>query len=114
MTDPNKTDLARIARLERRIERERTARQEADAIAERALRDLYREKRRLALVETIAVAANLDDDPTKTFELALRRICEFTGWPVGQVYMFADETDERLRWSGVWYDVAAEKPPDQL
>lgn len=109
MTDPNKTDLDRIARLERRIERERTARQEADVIAERALRDLYREKRRLALVETIAVAANLDDDPTKTFELALRRICEFTGWPVGQVYMFADETDERLRWSGVWYDVAAEK-----
>lgn len=109
MTDSDKIDPDRMARLERRIERERKARQEADAIAERALRDLYREKRRLALVETIAVAANLDDDPAKTFDLALRRICEFTGWPVGQVYMFADETDDRLRWSGVWYDIASEK-----
>ena len=94
-------------RLERRLAREREARRQAEEISERSLRDLYREQNRLALVETIATAANLGDDPGEAFDLALRSICAFTGWSLGQAYMFADDAEDGpLIWSGVWHDLA--------
>ena len=93
----------RVARLERRLERERTARLAAEAIAEQGMRDLYRQQQRIALVETIATAANLSDNPESAFRLALESICDFTGWRVGQVHMFADDSDgSELVSSGVW------------
>ena len=106
----DETPAVQIERLERRLVREREARKAAEAIAETSLRDLYREQQRLALVETIATAANLGDDPPHTFALALRAICDFTGWRVGQVYMFADEAPEGpLVFSGVWHDADPER-----
>jgi signal transduction histidine kinase/ActR/RegA family two-component response regulator len=92
-----------IARLERRLQRERAARLAAEAIAEQGMRDLYHQQQRTALVETIATAANLSDSPDAAFRFALEAICEFTGWSVGQAYMFPDGfTDGALVWSGVW------------
>lgn len=92
-----------LARLERRLARERTARLAAEAIAEQGMRDQYRQQQRLSLVETTATAANLSDNPEKAFGLALDAICAFTGWSSGHVYMFADDApDGDLVWSGVW------------
>jgi len=100
---PEVDPAAQVLRLERRLARERTARLAAEAIAEDGMRELYRQQQRLRLVETIATAANLSDNPEAAFRMALDAICEFTGWTIGQVYMFADEvTDGDLIWAGVW------------
>ncbi|WP_374275011.1 ATP-binding protein [Brevundimonas sp.] len=105
----DETPALQIERLERRLAREREARRAAEAIAETSLRDLYREQQRLALVETIATAANLSDHPDEAFALALRAICDFTGWRVGQAYMFADAAPGGpLVFSGVWHDADPE------
>jgi len=100
---PSTSPAEQVARLERRLERERAARLAAEAIAEQGMRDLYRQQQRIALVETIATAANLSDNPESAFRLALEAICDFTGWTTGQAYMFADDSGEgELVWSGIW------------
>ncbi|MFM5949373.1 MAG: hypothetical protein ACKOPM_09105, partial [Novosphingobium sp.] len=48
----------RIAQLERRLERERRARQEAERLAESGLRDLYVSRARIELLNGISVRAN--------------------------------------------------------
>jgi hypothetical protein len=51
------TDIE-LARLKRRLDRERKARAESEAIAERALRELYKKQKEIELLQIIAVAAN--------------------------------------------------------
>lgn len=100
---PEVDPAAQILRLERRLARERTARLAAEAIAEDGMRELYRQQQRLRLVETIATTANLSDTPEAAFRMALDAICEFTGWTIGHVYMFADDVEDGdLIWAGVW------------
>lgn len=100
---PEVDPAAQVLRLERRLARERTARLAAEAIAEDGMRELYRQQQRLRLVETIATTANLSDTPEAAFRMALDAICEFTGWTIGHVYMFADDVEDGdLIWAGVW------------
>lgn len=100
---PEVDPAAQVQRLERRLARERTARLAAEAIAEDGMRELYRQQQRLRLVETIATTANLSDTPEAAFRMALDAICEFTGWTIGHVYMFADDVEDGdLIWAGVW------------
>ena len=94
---------AQIARLKRRLAREHQARLAAEAIAESGTLALYRQQERLQLVETIATAANLDDDPEVAFSRALAEICAYTGWPIGHVFMFSEEVPNLLCTSGVWH-----------
>lgn len=98
-------DLAeRIARLERRVARERQARRDAEIIAERGIGDLFEQQRRLALIQSVADAANRMDDPADAFRFALQQICGFTGWTTGHVWMFPDEDgDGALVSSHVWH-----------
>lgn len=107
----NQTDPAvQIARLERRLAREREARSAAEAIAEKGLLDLYRQQERLRLVVSIAKAANHGDDPAHAFGQALREICDYTGWPTGHVWMFPDDGDQaELCSSGVWHGGEGER-----
>lgn len=95
---------AQIARLERRLAREREARLMAERIAEQGTRDLFIQKQRLKLVESIASAANLLDDPLEAFRVALNEICSFTGWTNGHAWVLADEPTEpvALISSRVW------------
>jgi signal transduction histidine kinase/ActR/RegA family two-component response regulator len=100
---PDVDAAARIARLEARLARERQARAAAERIAEQGMLNLYRHQRRLELLQTVAAAANAVDEPDEAFRLALERICEFTGWPVGHVCMFSHEDASVLCSSGVWF-----------
>lgn len=52
-----------LERLERRLQRERAARRAAEAIVEGSTRELFLRAERLRLLETIAVACNLGQDP---------------------------------------------------
>jgi GAF domain-containing protein len=93
-----------IYRLERRLARERETRLMAERIAEQRTRDLFIQKQRLKLVESIASAANLLDDPSDAFRVALDEICNYTGWTTGHVWIFAEDQSEivELISSGVW------------
>jgi signal transduction histidine kinase len=75
------------ARLTARLERERTARTEAEEIAERTLRDLYERQRDLELIEAVAAASNTAQVMEAAMQVAVDRICARTGWPVGHVYV---------------------------
>lgn len=93
-----------IARLERSLSRERRARQDAEAIAERGLRDLYLSRRRLELLNKIAIVANESNDPLATLRMATKEICQVTGWAIGTVLLRTGEPgDERLEGTNVWY-----------
>ncbi len=76
-----------LSRLERRLQRERAARRAAEAIVEGSTRELFVHAERLRLLETIAGACNLGQDPAAALKITLEQVCGFTGWPVGHVYM---------------------------
>ena len=104
MTEPE----ADLKRLQRRLERERKARLEAEQVAESKTRELYdavREveeaHRYLGLLQRAAVAAN----EAATFEEAaahvIADVVETTGWSVGHLYT-ADDTGEQMLPTTLW------------
>ncbi len=87
-------DIAReISKLQRRLERERQARLDAEAIAESGLRDLYERKRQLKLLESIATTANQNSSVKEVLAFATARICEFTTWEFGVALVPENEMD---------------------
>lgn len=90
--------------LARRLERERRIRHEAEDIAERGLRDLYRKQRDLEVLFTITIMANQSDSVSEVLASALKYICHFTGWPAAHAYIIGGEgADRRMRPTGIWY-----------
>jgi signal transduction histidine kinase/DNA-binding NarL/FixJ family response regulator len=87
-----------------RSERDRRARLEAEAIAERGLRELYEKKVQIELLGNIAVAASESAAVEDALRFALARICQTTGWTVGHAY-YVHSVDEgkRLVSTGIWY-----------
>jgi signal transduction histidine kinase/DNA-binding response OmpR family regulator len=78
---------AELAHLKRRLDREQRARAESEAIAEKALSELYRKQKEVELLQVIAVAANEALDVDNAMLIALREICARTGWPVGHILL---------------------------
>ena len=76
-----------IQKLKRRAERDRRARLESEAIAERGLRDLYEKKVQIELLGAIAVAANESTCVEDALRFALAKICQTTGWTLGHAYV---------------------------
>lgn len=75
-----------LAKLRQRLERERRSRLEAEAIAEKGLRELYERQQQLQLLEKIADAANQSTSLHDALHLAIKTVCEFTGWTLGHAY----------------------------
>src|SRR6185503_7371642 len=73
--------------LRKRLERERKIRREAEGIAERVVRELYDKQRDLVLLGDISTAANEAKSVEQALQLAVGRVCEYTGWPVGHVHL---------------------------
>ena len=93
---PPPTDLDR---LQKRLDRERAARRDTEAIAEKALAELYAKQmeiearqNELRLMQAITVAANQSDNLEGALQLALDMICEHTGWPVGHAWRLCEQT----------------------
>ena len=78
---------AELARLKKRLDREQRARAESEAIAEKALTELYKKQKEIELLQIIAVAANEASNVDNAMQIALRQICTRTGWPVGHVLL---------------------------
>ena len=82
--------------LERRLARERAARLEAEAIAERVTSELYETVQQLTrttrvaeLLGRVAVLANESGSAAEAFAGALATVCEHTGWPVGHAFVIS-------------------------
>jgi predicted signal transduction protein with EAL and GGDEF domain len=95
---------AEIARLNRRLTRETAARKEAEAIAERGLRDLFRRQQEIALLESIAVAANEAAEVESAMHHALGAVCRFAHWPLGHLLLAGEVQDAPLISTQVWHD----------
>ncbi|NML94077.1 putative bifunctional diguanylate cyclase/phosphodiesterase [Novosphingobium olei] len=87
-TEPRGTDL--VDRLERQLEQERKARLEAEAIAERGLRELYESQVRLALLQRITDFANQSNSFAEVLDMALKEICLHMGWEFGNGIRVSD------------------------
>jgi diguanylate cyclase (GGDEF)-like protein len=93
-----------ITRLRRRLDRERAARLEAETIAEKGLRDLYKNQQQLELLERIATAANETLSLRDVLQFALTQVCQFIGWPVGHVYLTDTASGaSRLHSARIWH-----------
>jgi diguanylate cyclase (GGDEF)-like protein len=107
MTDPlvAGTLEAEIARLERRLQRATRARQEAEAIAESGLRDLFQRKQELVLLESIAAAANAATSVEDAMRHALDAVCGHARWPLGHLLLVRGAGAQRaLEATGIWHD----------
>ena len=97
-------DPDELARVKRRLERERAARREAETVSERGLRRLYAREQELLLLQDIAIAANLSQSVRDVFQYALTRICDFLAWPLGHAYEVVSRDGEpRLRSMTLWH-----------
>ena len=91
-------------KLKRRSERDRRARLEAEAIAERGLRELYEKKVQIELLGNIAVAASESTCVEDALRFALARICQTTGWKLSHAYNVHSVAEgKRLVSTGIWY-----------
>ena len=82
-TDPESDVAHRLRLAERRLDRERRARIEAEQIAETGLRTLYESKLRLRLLQAITEIANRAVDVGSALDEATAIILEHLGWAFG-------------------------------
>jgi signal transduction histidine kinase/CheY-like chemotaxis protein/HPt (histidine-containing phosphotransfer) domain-containing protein len=105
MSEPAARELAdEIAKLSRRLQRERKTRLAAEQIAETGLRELYEKQQQLQVLEKIAAAANQAASVADALQFAIATICQYTGWMVGHAYLCEQEgPGTRLYPSSIWY-----------
>lgn len=97
-----------ITRLERRLRRETAARLEAEAIAERGLRELFERQQEISLLERIAVAANEAASVDDAMRHALDAVCRYAGWPLGHLLLVREGvSSDLLESTAVWHDDSA-------
>ena len=94
VSELSRSPEAELERLRARLARERTARGEAEHLAEAATRRLYQKQEELELLQAVTAASNQAESVDEAMQTAVRSICAHTGWPVGHVYALADDTGE--------------------
>ena len=92
-----------IARLGRRLARERNARTTAEGIAERGLRELYLSQQRIDLLHRIAAKANEATDTRAALSHAIAEICNHTGWAFGHAYLVDVADRDKLIAPQIWF-----------
>ena len=105
MSNPAARELAdEVAKLSRRLQRERKTRLTAEQIAETGLRELYEKQQQLQVLEKITAAANQTASVADALQFAIATICQYTGWMVGHAYLCEQEgLGTRLYPSSIWY-----------
>jgi len=99
LTEPSELE-ARAKRLERQLHRERSVRQEAEAITERVTRELYDKQQRLVLVAIVAKAANEASGIEDAIATCLEAVRAHMSWRLGHLWLL-DEADEMVS-TDVW------------
>ncbi len=71
-------------------------------LLKKANSDLKKKTGYVQLNRDIALFTNLSRSLEDTVSYSLKKICEFTGWPVGHLYLLGDN-GQTLTTSGIWY-----------
>ncbi|HXS06867.1 MAG TPA: GAF domain-containing sensor histidine kinase [Rhizomicrobium sp.] len=101
--------IAENGRLKRRLERERATRLEAEAIAEKGLRDLYERQQELQFLERMATAANQSRTTRDILQYAVEEVVRFHRWETGHGFVSGtDQGQVLLRSADVWHAVYPE------
>ena len=103
MSETTALSETQVQRLLKRLDRERRARAESEAIAEKALGDLYRRQKDVKLLQTIAVAANQTSMVESAMQFAIDAVCSHTAWPVGHVYFLSEDGTGELKTGKLWH-----------
>lgn len=91
-------------KLQQLLDCERTARIEAERLAEVRLRELHLYQTNLQLLEEIASSANETSSIHDAMQFAVNRLCAITNWPVGHVWSTdLSGTEPRLRSMNIWH-----------
>ncbi|MCZ6782821.1 MAG: EAL domain-containing protein [Proteobacteria bacterium] len=69
----------------------------------RAEEDLRRESAYVKLLQEAAVAAHQATTIDEVLSVCIRLVCQTTGWPVGHVYVPADDGSGELAPTSIWY-----------
>jgi diguanylate cyclase (GGDEF)-like protein len=93
----------RLLKAENRFQRERTARLEAESIAEKGLSDLYEKQRQLELLGTVATQANQSHSVEEILRFTLEAICQHTGWGFGHVFRVNPANPDVLVSALIWF-----------
>src|SRR2546430_17565235 len=104
MFNPAARELSdEVAKLSRRLQRERETRLAAEQIAETGLRELYEKQKQLEVLEKIPAAANQTASVADALQFAIATICQYTGWLVGHASLSdQDGPGTRLYPSSTW------------
>ncbi len=73
-----------------------------------ALDALSQNEQRAMLLKEVASAANAASTVDEAFQISLEKICKYTGWPVGHVYIVSEKKG-RLFSSAIWHMADPEK-----
>ncbi len=92
-----------LARLRKRADRERRAREAAEATAEQGTRLLYERQQQLQLLNAVADAASIATSVEKVIQVALDQICAYTGWPLGHAYLVTEDAPHPLVPTRLWH-----------
>ena len=101
-----------IEQLQRRLQRETSARQQAEAVAEGGLREIHRRQQQMDLLEIIAVASNEATRASEAIGFALREICRYTQWTIGHALAVTDASanaSSRLVSMRLWHMDSVER-----
>lgn len=109
MTDSQTDPAAEKSRLLARVDRERNARLQAEAVAERGMRQLYERQQQLEVLHGIAETANASISIDACLKMTLDQWCRYTGWPVGHFYLVSEESPDRLVSAGAWHTATADR-----
>lgn len=92
-----------IELLRKRLERERRARREAEALAESGTRELYERQQQLELLHVIAETANGAASVEAALQVTIDEVCEYVDWPVGHAFVTNNDSPPKLVSSGLWH-----------
>ena len=82
-----KSNASEVERLKKRLDRERKARKNSEAIAEMGMRQLVIKQKELELLRQIATAANEAKSVEEALKTTLEQVCAYTGWPIGHAFL---------------------------
>jgi diguanylate cyclase (GGDEF)-like protein len=101
---------SQLQHLQKTIDRERLARIDAEASAERARAELARRKQELLFMESVAAAANQAVSFREAVQYALEQVCTFIDWPLGHAYFATRAPSVQLSSSTLWHTAGYPTP----
>jgi len=94
----------RIARLEKRLQRERAARTQAEALAEEITRDLYERNRQLELLGAVSNVAIRQLPGEAIFNQCLAHVCQALEWDFARIVLLEPDAVASFSAASLGYD----------